>query len=313
MFRYSVYGVTVDSELEIPELCESDHGLADVVVSLGDVAEHLPDAIRRGQWFEHNRNACLFKVRDIARYLVSEGRSIRVDRRIDRNRQPGCGAPAADIRLYLLGSAFGALLHQRGWLPLHVSAVDTGSGVWAFTGPSGAGKSTLAGWFHRTLNWPILSDDVSVIKPQEGRPVIYPGPRKLKLWRDAINHLGCADEKLSQDLSNTDKFQLFLNETVAVESAVLKGLVVLEQCPANQPPGLRRLKGLDALKACRLAVYRPYMERCFRNRAEFLEDLINLARRIEVYCFRRHWSLPNMTEQMEPLLQTLMAHQPAKV
>ncbi|EWG98231.1 hypothetical protein [Halomonas sp. BC04] len=92
--------------------------------------------------------------------------------------------------MYLLGTALGALLHQRHWFPLHVSALATPSGAWAFTGESGAGKSTLAAWLHHHCGWPLISDDVAVVKPGEMIPRLHPGPPRLKLWQDALAMLG---------------------------------------------------------------------------------------------------------------------------
>lgn len=86
------------------------------------------------------------------------------------------GVPARDVRQYLLGMSLGVLLYQRDWLPMHVSALHTPTGVWAFTGHSGAGKSTLGAWLHYTQGWPMISDDVAVIKPEDSQAYLYPGP-----------------------------------------------------------------------------------------------------------------------------------------
>ena len=45
-----------------------------------------------------------------------------------------------DVRAYLLGTAIGALLHQRGLLPLHASAVEVNGRAVAFIAPAGHGK-----------------------------------------------------------------------------------------------------------------------------------------------------------------------------
>ena len=76
--------------------------------------------------------------------------------------EPRQGVPDSNVRLFLLGSAMGALLHQRGLLPLHTNAVEVGGRAFAFMGKSGAGKSTLAAWFH-DRGFRIVADDVCVV------------------------------------------------------------------------------------------------------------------------------------------------------
>ncbi len=57
----------------------------------------------------------LLAIPGVAAFHVHGGREIII--------QPAPQADAAAIRLFLLGSAFGALLHQRGITPMHGSAV----------------------------------------------------------------------------------------------------------------------------------------------------------------------------------------------
>ena len=67
---------------------------------------------------------------------VRDGREIAVD--------PAPGVDADLLSTYLLGPALGVLLHQRGGLVLHASAVTVGGGCVAFLADAGWGKSTLA-------------------------------------------------------------------------------------------------------------------------------------------------------------------------
>ena len=304
-YRYQVYGLTVDSRIEIPELTPADELETDISVKLGHVPDRLTSPTRSFDWIEHDPHACLFRVQGIGRFLIENGNSITIDRRENRNRRRGEGAPPADLRVYLLGSAFGALLHQRGWVPLHVSAVQTDLGVWSFTGDSGAGKSTTVGWLHRRYGWPIVSDDVSVLKPSDPAPNLYPGPRKLKLWQDAVDHLECHDEQLVQDLSNTPKFQLYLSDQSHYQPRPMQALVILDRCDKNESPSLERLTGTRAFEALMGAVYRPYMAEWFREPRALMQDLVNLCNQIDVYRFRRQWSLEQMEQQLEPVLNEI--------
>jgi len=304
-FRYSIYGLAVESTIEIPELSPIDQKQCDVKIKLGAVPEQLDGVERDFEWIAYSKSDCLLRIPNICRFLVENGKSITVCPDPGAYRFSCSQELSADIRVFLLGSAFGALIHQRGWLPLHISAVDSPSGVWAFTGASGAGKSTIAGWIHRKMSWPMISDDVSVIQPELTEPLLFPGPRKLKLWQDAIDYLGCQDERFISDLSNTKKKQLFLSDRTVNQAKALRALVLLEKSGEGEPPSLNRLSGVEAFNACMSALYRPYMAEWFRNRKEIMADLLSLCDRIDVYKFRRQWSLDVLPRQMSVIFNQI--------
>ena len=110
--------------------------------------------------------------------------------------EPTKDATSEELQLFLIGSVFGALIHQRGMLPIHGSAVLFKGKAVVFTGVSGAGKSTLAmGLAQR--GYSVLADDISVItKRADNTPVLYPGYPQMKLWGDSLDKLG----KNSDDL-----------------------------------------------------------------------------------------------------------------
>ena len=303
--RYSVYGLSIVSEMEIPELAPSQGENADVSVSLGPVPKSLSRPIARNGWLEVSESECLMNIPKIGRFLVERGRSIRIDRREDRSRKRGNGTRMTDLRVYLLGSAFGALLHQRGWLPLHVSAVQTGESIWAFSGESGAGKSTLAAFLHRRYGYPIVSDDVSVLCPEDTEPLLHPGPRKLKLWKSAIDQIGFQNERLIQDLQNTQKYQLYLEDRTVHKPSRMQALIMLDRCKDGEASGLEPLHGVRAYEAVASAVYRPLFGRCFRNGQELMKDAANLANSITVYRLRRKWSLESMHSEILPLIKMI--------
>lgn len=301
-YRYKVYGLIVESEIELPELVPALDGPPQVVIHFGDVPEQLKEMIGEWSWCAASSSEFMFAIDGVARYYVSNGNKIIVERWIGLE----ASVPPADIRLWLLGSAFGALLHQRGLLPLHVSAIRAPSGVWAFTGESGEGKSTLAGFLHRRYGWQLVSDDVSVIEQTCSATLIQPGPRKLKLRADALSHLDFQGCKSVRDLSNTDKFQLYLADDRAYRPESLNALVILESVDARVPASIERLKGVEAFDACMFAVYRSYMERWFKLPEQRISDLARLCRNIAVYRFRRPRSLAEFELNLQPLMNLML-------
>lgn len=309
---YSVYGLSILSEIEIPELASSPRQNADGVVSLRDVPESLLHPIIRKNGLQISESECLMTIPKIGRFLIENGRSISIDRREDRSRQRGNGTRMTDLRVYLLGSAFGALLHQREWLPLHVSAIQSGQSVWAFSGDSGAGKSTLAAFLNRRYGFSIVSDDVSVLSPQDKAPLLHPGPRKLKLWKSAIDKIGFQNEKLIQDLQNTEKYQLYLGDKTLHEPLPIRGLIMLDRCEDGESSMLEPLHGIRAFEAVESAIYRPRLGRYLRSGPKLMQEIAQLADSIDVYKLRRPWSLDNMAQELGPLLE-LMGLQQGKL
>lgn len=314
-YFYRVYGLVVQSWIELPELPACPQTLApDLVIRLGDVPAQLDEVVhRQALWLQANAHECLITVPGLCRMLVREGRELVVALAAEMADDihvvdDGCATVrAADLRLYLLGSGMGAVLHQRGCLPLHVGAVRAEGKVWAFTGPSGAGKSTLTATLHLRHGLPLVSDDVMALQlATGGLPQVFPGPRKLKLWQDAADHLHCASDRLVQDLSNTPKYQLYLEEA-AVDTGpeALHALVVLESCTDPCPPRLERLAGASAFDACLTALYRPYMAYWYRSRQAVMADLLALCARVPIYRYQRHWSLDTLDAQLQPLLEAM--------
>jgi len=305
-FHYHVYGLNLESELELPELIPARGQSIDFSVSLGTVPKSLANSRHYGVWAEHAGNRCLFRIRNVGRFLIEDGQSITVEPYGANETDHGAAASISDVRLYLLGSSLAALLHQRRLLPLHVSAVLSSAGVWAFTGPSGAGKSTVAGWLSQCAGLPLLSDDVSVVSVQDGSIELFPGPRKLKLWDDAVEFLDLKERRMVQDLSNTPKFQLYLPNDIPAERFELRGLIMLERAEPNDRSELIPVKGIDRFGCCCGAVYRHYMAPWFRSKEDYVHDVFQLAESIEILRFRRPWSLEQMNEEMNPLRDLLM-------
>ena len=177
-FFHRAFGLTIRSCLPLPELLTAPEvAEPDVAIAYGSVPQELPGAIARGVRFQVTADRLLLQVDGVARYLVSEGRAITIDR-----------DPAADdddIRVFLLASVFGALMHQRGDLVLHGSAIEWKGQCVVFMGVSGVGKSTLASAF-RKKGHAILTDDLCVVRPGTDRVMYaHPGFPQTKLWLES--------------------------------------------------------------------------------------------------------------------------------
>ena len=189
--------MNISSDFACPELRLST-GFADVHFHFGEISSLPEGSARGGIVFEVSPGKYLLNISGVARYLVSNGAEIVVD-----------PAPAADVdavRLFLLGSGMGALLHQRRVLPLHASAIVTPRGAVVLAGPSGSGKSTLAAALVRR-GFGVLADDVCVVDTSEA-PAVMPGTTSLMLWSDALRELGIENSGLYPVRAGLQKYRL---------------------------------------------------------------------------------------------------------
>ena len=189
MTSYTVHGLQIDSEVSLPGLLPGSGQHPDVRISYGSVPTTLPDPQVEGGWFQASPDTFLLIVSDVARFLVVKGEDILIE------RYPNCQEDV--LRLYLLGSAFGALLIQRGLLAMHASAIQTARGAVLFVGEAGHGKSTLmAAMVQR--GYAMLTDDVTAVSLESpSRPLAYSSFPRLRLCADAAVRLNHSLEALT--------------------------------------------------------------------------------------------------------------------
>lgn len=278
---YSLFGLVIRSETELPELLPAAAAApVDVVISLGAipaVANEAPGLTVLG-------GDALLLIPDVGRYWIRAGREIVVE--------PSPGVTERNLRLYLLGSAIGAILHQRGLLPLHANAIEIGGRAVAFMGHSGAGKSTLAAWFH-DRNFRVLADDVCVVTGDEGgRPLAQPGIPRLRLWREALDLTGRSAEDYEASFDDMDKYNVPTSQAAGQTALPLHHIYLLDRSgPQDEFASIRRLAGVEAADALIANTYRGgYLAPMGATKRHFLACL-DLVRKAPVFSARRPWDL----------------------
>jgi hypothetical protein len=292
--QYTVFGLRVRSSLELPELFEvSDDAPADVTVEMGLV----PEPESAGSGLHSSDGSLVLVVDEVARYKITGGRAIIVE--------PLPGVPERNVRLFLLGSAFGAILHQRGLLPLHANAIDIDGKAVAFMAESGGGKSTLAAWFH-DQGFPLLADDVCVVQLDEGGgAVACPGLPRLRLWLDALESTGRQREGLNRSYVGSsgelDKFDVPVDAGAMTHAKLpVGGLYILERGPAF---GLEQLTGLEAAEAIFANTYRGAYVAATSTHRDHWRLAVDLARVTPVYRFVRSMDFSDLDQDCEALLK----------
>lgn len=292
---YTVFGLRVRSSLPLPELFPATGcGEADVLIDSGGI-----EAPESTPGLTVANDGLLLTVPEVGRFLISDGRSIRAE--------PMNGVDPRNVRLFLLGSAFGVLLHQRGLLPLHANAIEVDSNAFAFSGASGAGKSTLAAWFH-DRGFRLVADDVCVVRfDSHGKAQACPGLPRLRLWLDALEKTGRASAGLHRSYAGSaaglDKFDVPLGwETMRSENIPLRAVYLLDE---GESFAISRLRGVEAAQVIFENTYRgSYLAAANAHRMHW-QSAVRLAQHTPVFRIARSMRTDRFESECERLLEHL--------
>ena len=219
MYTYIAYGLNIHSFIEFPELVSCDVTTADVQVKLEKLySSPIKDASQSYSFQATTEGLYLFW-QEIGTILISNGREIIVD--------PIINFEESRLRLFILGAAMGTILHQRGYIVLHASAVSLKNNAVVFTADKGRGKSTMAAILHERGHNLIADDVVAIDFEDNGKPIVYPAFPQLKLWPDAVTHLGKNLQDLPQLTTKFNKREYLPKENFTTKSLILKQIFVL--------------------------------------------------------------------------------------
>lgn len=250
MKYYTAYGLVFASSIALPELREVAEQEPDVVIQMGDVPNEIEPVMGEGVLYQINETEFRLDVPDIARYYVTRGEQIVV--------QPYGEDMDQAIRLFLFGSSMGALLQQRGVLPLHASSIVTDAGALAFCGLSGMGKSTLAAFLMRR-GYSFVADDISVVSFQEeGEPLVMPSVPYQKLWAATLDVLSIPYTNLERVRSDIEKYNVPILKGFHKEPVPLASVYILSTDNRVTDVHIDDVKGLDKLSVLRSFIYRQH-------------------------------------------------------
>lgn len=247
---YRAFGLTIDSQLPLPEL-PSASGVVDVQIRCGRVPDRLTDAATES-WFSATVTELLLPVPGVANFYVHHGREIVVEE--------AANGSAGLLQFYLLGSAMGALFHQRGILALHASSVEIAGQAVLLAGDPGAGKSTLAAAFDRR-GYPLLADDICVVAPAVGnRPRIVSGPPISKLTAATLDALNIPNTELDRVAAERDVDKFLLPRRPAACEQLPLGAVFVLWAGKTDALGLVELGAAQRVAALVAMTYRyPFL------------------------------------------------------
>lgn len=293
---YAAYGLTISSELPLPELIPAQDGTPELRIWFGAI-ERLPDEVgRQGDFVRAGVAEAVLFWDAVAAFHIRQGREIIVE--------PHPGVDGNLLRSFLLGSAVGVALDQRGLLTLHASAVEIDGCAVAFIGWKGFGKSTTAAALH-ARGHRLLTDDILALDLAGDAPVIYPGFAQLKLRPDAASSVVAQPELLPRLHPEIDKLAHRPTAGFSLDPLPLRGIFLLDQGERPEVTPLRPHETFFAL------VCHSYAQRFLKApsaTAAHFRQCERLAASVPVQRLRRPYRLEGLPDVLD-LVETHVAHQ----
>lgn len=288
-YSYFAFGLNIGSEIALPELMDGN-GPVDVIIRLGKV-DPPHEAKAKGTFFQATSDDVHLCRSGLARMLVHKGKEIVVDLAPD--------AKPISVRFLILSAAMASILHQRGLLVLHASAVEIDDAGIIFLGSPGSGKSTIAAAMH-SRGHRVLSDEVVAVQLTESDPQILSGIPLIRLVQESAIYLGQNPDHMQHLSPGEDKMAYPAKRDFLAKGLPLKGIYVLEEDQLNQieplgpqeafseivrntyTAGLIEANGAtgasDHLKGCASIVSKVPVKRLRRGRGlDQIQDLLDMV------------------------------------
>ena len=284
-YAYDLNGLKLESDFDVLALDlwrGAQDAPADIVVRQGQVASRLEAPDHVAPIFQtKGRNEYLLTLPGSGRILVRDGREVMVETE--------AGADLAHIGALVAGPIQAVLWHQRGLLPLHASVVTINGQAIALAGPAAAGKSTIAAVL-AARGYHVMADDVCVVDVSARNDVlVMPGVLRMRLWRDALDHLGIRREGLQRVQPHKEQF--FVDPHGGVADAQKLSAVVVLVRRFNNPLAVDLLSGFGAIQALLHIVHMRRVAQALGHDSEIFSALTRLAAGVAVW---RLWVPDNL-------------------
>lgn len=220
---------------------------------------------------------------DIGDYWVEDGERIWI--------RPVSQCDEASIRLFLNGSVFGAVLHQRGLIPIHGSSFVFEGKTVLLAGDSGAGKSSVTTAFCQN-SARFLNDDINPLIVTDDAVRIKKIRTSVKLWEDSLNALSVDDPAKLRIRPDVEKFYVSLNNVVQDEELDLNCLIILQSSTCDTIE-YTVPQGTEKYHLLRSVIYRKgYLHGMPLTKKSYFKKLLQVADSVKMYVVTRPMQIP---------------------
>jgi hypothetical protein len=280
---YTLAGLCIVSDFrlnEVPICRDKAAPQHKVVIRRSPVPASLPSGAATFTNSQYNGKELLLDFPEVGRFLLRGGNEILVD--------PTSSSNDCEVRAHLLGTAFGALCHQRGIPPLHASAIDIANGCVAFVGETGAGKSTIVAALAQRGHQ-VICDDVCVLQLGAKEHVrAWPGCNRIRLWEDSMTALSCDGQAIEREVRGWNKYLLPVRPPRNLtEPRRLRRVYQLHVAPQGAAATISRLRGAASVEVLMQNVYRLGLAEYMGFKSAAFVVCAAAARDVPVFRFSR--------------------------
>ena len=294
-YLYKAFGLNLESDFKLNGLLPSD-GPAEVCIYEGDVSVMFPGSFEESTHWSEGKEKFAFRLFGVGAFLISGGSEIIIQ-----------SAPELtdEIReLYILGTCMGALLLQRGLLPIHGSTLSLHNKQVIFTGFSGAGKSTITASLIKR-GYSFLADDISAVHINEnGEASIIPAFPKQKLCEDAATMILGGTEGLKKIPGIRDKYHVPSSEQFISENRKLGALFELSTHDGSEVE-IEEVEGVEKLAVITRNTFRYSLIKIMGIEKEHFQQCSQIAKTIKVYKLKRPVNGFTVEEQINNVMMAL--------
>ena len=298
-YYYRVYGVNIESKIEVPEfeVIDSNSDI-DVKLSFGVVNEEIIDLITQGHRAKYEKQDMWFYIEDVAIFHIYNGDTVTIEPMGDKNNKM--------IKLYIMGSVMGMILLQRNMVAIHGGGIVIDGKGCIFTGQKGAGKSTITTAL-RKKGYKFIADDVCSINIGDIN-TIHHGFGYQKLCEDAMEKLGYnlnEFEPFRGDL-NVNKyivpaFDEFTKEEVPLEAVFELAVGDVDEVKIEEVLGANKMnKLIENVFRIEMLRYAGGME------PKYFKQCLDIARSTKMYKITRPKDVFSVEDQISLVREVLL-------
>jgi hypothetical protein len=291
MFRYRIYGLVLQSDVEFSHLVKAgDDENVDVRIRYGNIRDEVIECLKHAQVKTYDigfEKSCFMNKGGY--YRISDGKEIIYETK-DGYTPEGVGP-------WLLGFAFAMLLMQRNSLAVHCSAIADKDGAFLISGVPGAGKSSLT----RVLlerGYGIMADDVAAVNVEEDGVNVYPAFPYQKLCRNEVEKREMDEDDLIYINEDKDKYLVPVGDAFIGEKRPLKYLIFIVVSNKDRVE-VHKLSGLNQLFAIKENLFLTRLKGSWLNQKQLLDACLKVASSCPVYLIERPNGVDTLLEMAD--------------